>query len=103
MEIIYKRDLIKTVAKRWYEQYREDYMNVLTKLSKIDLEIATEQQIIDIIGNSTWTSIRCDECNKEVDIAIQLGEEPNYESATALICIDCLKKSIKLFKNDSKN
>lgn len=39
----------------------------------------------------------CDECSEKVNIAIQLGEEPDYESATAIICESCLNKAKELF------
>ena len=43
------------------------------------------------IGNSSWTSTRCDECGTvTAENILMLGEEPDYESATVHICAPCL-------------
>lgn len=39
----------------------------------------------------------CDECGRQSDGVIQLGERLNWESSTANICYDCLKKAIAMF------
>lgn len=38
----------------------------------------------------------CDECGNSVHTAVEIGEEPCYESATAIICRACLEKAIQL-------
>lgn len=58
---------------------------------------ATEAQYLEIV-NTSWTNNKCNECGQDVNITIQLGEEPDYESSTAFICPDCLQKAIKLIK-----
>ena len=44
-----------------------------------------------------WTKVTCDECNKPVDAVVQVGEMPDYESSTALICKNCLAAAFALF------
>jgi hypothetical protein len=39
----------------------------------------------------------CSECEVEKDLLVELGEEPtHYGSSTALICVDCLKRSLHM-------
>jgi hypothetical protein len=100
MELITERDLIRNVVKAWRKQYpkgcsvRND--KILYKLECLDRESATSKDVEKIIGNNSWTSIRCNECYEYTDAAVQLGEEPDYESATAMVCKNCLLKAIAL-------
>ena len=51
----------------------------------------------DLRKGATWTAVpACDECGKEVPCVVQVGEEPDYESATATLCIPCLQSAVKL-------
>jgi len=47
-----------------------------------------------VIGNDSWTDLRCDECNAHVEEVMRVGDEPDYESATAHICKPCLVKAL---------
>lgn len=48
-------------------------------------------------AGATWTAVpSCDECKKSVPVVVEVGEEPDYESATATICIGCLQAAVKL-------
>lgn len=57
----------------------------------------TPEDVDRVIGNSSWTSIKCDECGKYVEEVIQVGEEPDYESCTANICKPCLILTMEEF------
>ena len=57
----------------------------------------TPEEVNKAIGNSSWTNVRCDECNKYVEEVVQVGEEPDYESATANICKPCLILAMEEF------
>ena len=101
MELKTKANKIKTVADRWDLQYPRPYSldkdmigNALRSKSP-----KTEKEVMDIIGNRSWTSVVCDECGLEHDIVIRLGEEPDYESATVYVCKSCLKKALKMIKD----
>ena len=94
MEIITKRSLILDVADRWKSQYPDGKDGIYEKL--MDLKIsATEDDVALIIGNSSWTEINCDECGRSVDAAAQVGQEPDYESRTAIVCFPCLEIAVK--------
>lgn len=99
MEIIIKKDKIKTVAKRWKEQYYSEgrwtslaksFNETSKQIYEKLLKAKTEKEIIEIIGNSSWTENICDECNNDFDKLIMFIA---YEE-TIKVCKDCLKKAI---------
>lgn len=49
-----------------------------------------------VIGNSSWTDCRCSECQKYSEVVVQVGQEPDYESATAWLCLNCLAKAAEI-------
>ena len=52
---------------------------------------------------SAYFFLRCDECGREdLEYLIEIGEEPWFESATALVCEECLGKALKLIKEETK-
>jgi hypothetical protein len=101
MKIITQRDLIKGIPAWWREtyasgKYGQDKIQIMKLLDTLDVETATVKDISDIIGNDSWTSRSCDECQMDVDVVIQLGQEPDYESNTVEICRNCFKKALDL-------
>jgi len=46
--------------------------------------------------SGAWSHVGCDECGEKIEVGVQIGEEPYCESATAIICRDCLTKAVKL-------
>ena len=102
MNLITKSDILKELPKRYSHQYpknREFWdgksSGQILELLRIEKPL-TEARAIEILGHSSWTSLKCDECNREVQAVVQLGQEPDYESATACICVDCLNEAVKL-------
>lgn len=43
---------------------------------------------------SDW--LKCHECGQQVDECVELGEEPDYESCTASVCLPCLRQAVAL-------
>lgn len=106
MNVITERSLILTVAKRWEETYSSgvygsDKLDKLKLLNKMDVETATADDVAGIIGNRSWTRLTCDECKQDVSAVIEVGEEPDYESATAQLCFECISKASALAHNTS--
>ena len=107
MKLITQRMLIKAVAARWRKQYepftnesplfaeRMGLRSLMTKkeiAERLDIlngETASVDDVANIIGNCSWTRLTCNECDREVDAVIEVGQEPDYESATARLCHDC--------------
>ena len=53
----------------------------------------TAEQIEAIVGNKTWTTMKCEECGVEIKEAIRLGEGSAYGSNAILICMNCFEKA----------
>ncbi len=105
MNLITKRQLIDAVANNWKKQYFRngawlegiDPPSKQTYLKLEELKTgASEDQIAAIIGNRTWTQNKCNECGKDCEAVVQLGELPDYDSATANICLACLTEAMEL-------
>lgn len=101
-----ERELVRTVAERWRKQYGRDPSGIfggrdkaviLRQLEALDVETATAGDVAAIIGNKSWVSPdACDECGTASWSNVQVGQEPDYESATATLCADCLRKALAL-------
>lgn len=99
MELITKQSVVDTALERWAYQYRNGYMNkgsITNALLALPKPINADD-VNRIIGNDSWTSLTCDECGKEVDAVVMLGQEPDHDSSTAYICKKCLISARKLF------
>ena len=109
MKLLNERNQVRTVAQKWRAKYgsgsyRADNRKRMVgdELAQLDVETATAEQVAEIVGNRSWVSeITCDECGKNTWDAVQFGELPDYESATAEICADCLRAALKLLENGS--
>lgn len=108
MKLLDARTQIREVAARWRDHYLDngvwastmrnsDTGTIDVELRALDVETATPQDVAAIIGNDSWCCPqRCDECGDRKWQVVRLGEEPDYESATANICVDCLRKALAL-------
>jgi hypothetical protein len=102
MKLITKRSKILEVSSLWDRQYvgrskiYQDKIDIGNRLRKLDLNTVSAKEVDDIIGNGSWTYIRCHECEKSVERAVELGQEPDYESSTANVCFMCLQKATLL-------
>lgn len=100
MRKIIRQSLADTAAERWEAQYRNftDNKLVITNDLKKLGDSPLPDDVDRFIGNGSWTRLTCHECDKEVDQVIELGQEPDYESYTARICLSCLSKAIDMEK-----
>ena len=120
MNLITQRDLIRAVAKRWretYEPFTDDQplfswrtgqtspplnkQQIAEKLDALDPETATAEEVNAAIGNESWVRLSCDECGKETEALVTVGQAPDYESHTASICHTCVQKLVQLPWPDS--
>lgn len=105
MNVETQRDKIKSVVERWRRQYGsggygDDKLEILKRLESLDLETCSASDVDQIIGNSSWTRLApCHECGAEGVQTVMLGQEPDYESYTAWVCKECLKKAIALIES----
>lgn len=107
MRIITTRDIIRKVVETWdahYGRYPSDsqfglkFHAIGRRLHKLNLETATHEDVERIIGNRSWTTQQCRECQAFCDTLIQLGDVPDYESATTELCLPCLEKAYHLMR-----
>jgi hypothetical protein len=104
VNIITKKDLIRGVANRWRVQYPKGIWDasgkdeIYDQLKALDLSTATEDDIAQIIGNRSWTSIKCDGCGEQVDAIVKLGQPEDYESRTVDLCPLCVGAAFKLIQ-----
>ena len=112
MRLITQKELIRNVANNWNRQYSRtddpDKIEIYKNLCKLDPISSTIYDVEKIIGNKSWTQLRCNECECErkddnLDVVVEVGEEPDYDSSTATLCEKCLKNALKLFKAHSKS
>lgn len=98
MKTITQRDCILRVCDRWEAQYTpfdrhsQDKLETYKRLQRLNLETCSAKDVADVIGNSSWTTLKCDECGQEADWVLRVGEEPDYESRTACLCKACAGK-----------
>jgi hypothetical protein len=105
MKLITQQTRADEAAKRWKEQYfsrkhemEKDkeiiYKNLLALGENPDPDMVNK-----VIGNSSWTNTPdCSECGLDDNTPrIQAGEEPDYESQTAYLCEECIKKAHTCF------
>ena len=112
MNVITKKEVLAGVAARWDRQYgllhssiQQPHASTATDSQLMEWERksaalhalppgVSEADIAAIIGNRSWTELRCDECGERVDALVQVGDEPDYESATVRICLACAEKAV---------
>jgi len=101
MKLITIRSQILEVVDRWKQQYPDpepDKAEILSRLEMLNLKTSAAKDLEDIIGNPSWAQPQqCYECDGYFDEIVQVGEEPDYESATAYLCKNCVMKALKLF------
>ena len=104
MSVLITREMMAaSTAERFRVQYGPDFgvfpFGDSAELLKQLLALGpspTVQQVETLCPG--WTSLDCDECGEKVDEVVQVGQEPDYDSATACICWRCATNAVALFK-----
>lgn len=104
MKLITKRDLIKQAIKDFTDvwgdkSYTFDKRGIMVgaELKKLDAETVTVEEVEALIGSNGWTRRSCDECERDVDVVVEVGDHPKYDNSVARMCIDCLNKATNLY------
>ncbi|HCH9337326.1 TPA: hypothetical protein PNO69_004522 [Salmonella enterica] len=101
MNILTKQHLIDVVCDRWLKQYyyngewrygynKEDTYYKLQSLG----DKKTEESITEVIGNSSWTQLICNECNRDNERVVVMS----CEEYSLYLCLKCINKAGKLLK-----
>ena len=99
MRVVTIRSQVRGVSDRWNQQYSslgsDAQAEIGRQLREIDTETATAAEIAAIIGNNSWVGpSRCHECKRFFHAVVEVGEEPDYESNTANLCVECLRRAL---------
>lgn len=95
MELITRKSRAAGAAEAWSNQYPREKRDIFEAL--VDLGPKPNPEDVNkVIGNDSWTRVACDECGEEVYAVVQIGQEPDYDSATAEVCLSCLSKAVDL-------
>lgn len=112
MELVTVRDEIRSVARRWQEQYRRfgtwaTYTGSAWKqqpeavheaLLGIDVETVDAGEVNRIIGNTLWTEVRCNECMEAFERAVNFA----CGEYTLTICRSCLLDAVAIVDGEVK-
>ena len=99
--LLTKQHLVNIVDERWKKQY---YLNSSwdyygdDKVEKYEdlVNLGKNKNLEDvdkIIGNSSWTRLICNHCNKDVDAVFIFGKS----EYSCYVCEDCVKVATKQF------
>jgi hypothetical protein len=91
-------ELVANIHSRWLEQYPEDKPHIAQALEV--LAPPTKDEIDRIIGNSSWTRLACEECERDVERLVYVGETITYEQSPVGLCADCLDAAVKLMVSE---
>lgn len=110
MKIITRQSLANEAAAKWSEQYPDskrypqypDNLETGRKLATLTAPVNPDE-VDRIIGNTSWTTPNCcNVCGKRNGPVVEVGEEPDYESSTAWLCFDCMRKVAKMVEDFDK-
>lgn len=114
--LISRESLAAGAAERWREQY-EDYWTserpslgvglrgraVINSRDTYERLVAlgptpTPDDVDRVIGNSWTTPPKCDACcGRTMSPIVRVGDEPDYDSHTAHLCLDCATAAVAAF------
>jgi hypothetical protein len=103
MKLITRQTQANIAAKRFSdvgEPYLTKRSEEIKKLNELG-ENPNPDNVDEIIGNKSFTSTRCDECFENGVDVVEVGEDPDYESCTAHICMSCLAKALNIKSHPS--
>ena len=82
----------------WYSKRQEITYNALVALG----DSPSWEDIRAVSGMKNFNPPKpvCEECKTPVDIAVTVGEEPDMDSHTAILCLPCLEKAVAMAKQE---
>jgi hypothetical protein len=104
IEIITAQEKLRDVPRQWRKQYEgkpvtkwNNHPEMTAKLMALKWPF-TKDQVDSIIGNTTWTELKCDLCDSDADALARLS---CWETRYIDICLDCLNKAVSRLKRES--
>lgn len=104
MNILNKQYLIDNICSVWKQNYffagnwryghnKEEIYNNLVALG----DNKTEENIAEVIGNSSWTRLECSECEQDSYSVVTMS----VEEYGIYLCKSCLIKGLELLGEDN--
>ena len=84
-------------AKQFRTLLGEEDMSLANKLKTLNSDTTTKEELELVLGHEIRPYC-CDECDHNGFDIVMMGQEPDYESRTAYLCLSCLKKAINLLE-----
>lgn len=115
MKLITQRQLIKNVAKRFFDDYG-NYMHstdvkyyksefqiqilkIYEQLLQLDLDTVSVDEVKTILGRfDEYIELPCTNCGKPVEIVVEMDISTEAYDHDAYICLDCLKRACQLME-----
>jgi hypothetical protein len=104
--LISRQTLASTAAERWYYQYSSKRWGRDTKTQSTLVQLRalgptpSPEDVDRIVGNSSWTSERCNACGDNDGPWVQVGEEEEaYQPGTAVLCKPCAVEAASVFES----
>ncbi len=95
MKFISRHTRAAGAAKAWIKQYGTDRDGVASRIEALG-PTPDPDAVNKIIGNDSWTYCKCDECEQESEFVVEVGQEPDYESSTARLCGECVRRAMAI-------
>jgi hypothetical protein len=116
MHIVTQREVIRGVVERWWNSYAGSIQDpskdgpwvhgktkrqIYEELKTLDLKTATAEQVNAIIGNDSWTALRCNECDRDDHEQILQFGVVDYDSPHFALCPKCVHAAFALWETRS--
>lgn len=102
MRILTRQVIAQEAPQKWAREYSHMASHSQSMITK---ELASLTKPINpddvdrIVGNTSWTYLQhCSSCKENPDVIVEVGEAPDYDSATAWLCPSCLRKAVSLIE-----
>lgn len=107
MKTLTREKHIASVPSRWKKQYgyghwlnHKDKQDIQNKLDKT---LPCKEEFDKIIGNSSWTSLECNSCGKDVEIVVFVKSRGSEEYGESAFCKECLERYLKIINQDARS
>ncbi len=102
-----RADRCAMVPARWAECYDGSRdprkAEIGEKLKALPASDLRPEVIDEIIGNDTWTSHRCDECDEQFELLVGIAANGMAPcEAMMLLCEDCISSALQLIKGQEE-
>lgn len=106
MKLITTQQLVDQCAESWKSQYFKnsvwdsvwDYSMKKSASAKLIydelLKCTTKQQIVELMGQDSWVSLRCPNCGAIVDEIVYFDD--GHDEDSYYLCFECVENALKL-------